>query len=113
MAKDDYYVIVYKIMAYLYIQLKAGEPVDTDMIRYDGKLFNINERYWTYIMRHMMEQHFVEGLSVTTAYGKTVMIGCLEDCQITPDGIDYLCNHSLMQKAKAFLKDIKEITPFI
>lgn len=38
MAKHDYYVIVYKILAYLYIQLKAGEPMDTDMIRYEMAL---------------------------------------------------------------------------
>lgn len=28
MAKDDYYVIVYKILAYLYVQLKKGESVE-------------------------------------------------------------------------------------
>ena len=36
MAKDDYYVIVYKILAYLYVQLKKGEPIDPK--RSDGKL---------------------------------------------------------------------------
>lgn len=41
------------------------------------------------------------------------MINNLEDIQITPKGIDYLCNHSLMEKAKKFLKDVKEITSFI
>lgn len=28
MAKDDYFVIVYKILSYLYVQLKSGEDVD-------------------------------------------------------------------------------------
>lgn len=42
MAKDDYYVIVYKILAYLYIQLKKGEAVEPEMLMYDGTLFQIN-----------------------------------------------------------------------
>ena len=36
-----------------------------------------------------------------------------DKCRITPNGIAYLSENSLMKKAKDFLKDIKEITPFI
>ena len=31
MAKDDYYVIVYQTLAYLYIQLKAGKRIDINL----------------------------------------------------------------------------------
>ena len=48
MAKDDYYVIVYKILAYLYMKLKSGETVEPEMLMYDGELFNINRKYWVY-----------------------------------------------------------------
>ena len=41
MEKDDYYVIVYKILAYLYVQLKNGDDIDSKIISFDGKLFNI------------------------------------------------------------------------
>ena len=34
MAKDDYHVIVYQILAYLYAQLKAGEDPDEAMLSY-------------------------------------------------------------------------------
>ena len=37
----------------------------------------------------------------------------LKTAEITPEGIAYVCNNSLIEKAKEFLKDIKEITPFI
>lgn len=113
MAKDDYYVIVYKILAYLYIQLKHGEAVDPKMISYDGKLFNINYDYWIYIMQHMLEQGFIEGIVVTNSWGNTVIIDNLDSCQITPEGIGYLCDNNMLKKAKMFLKEIKEITPFI
>lgn len=32
MAKDDYHVIVYQILSYLYRQLKSCEPVDEQML---------------------------------------------------------------------------------
>ena len=34
----------------------------------------------------------------------------VEECESL---IDYLCENSLVEKAKQFLKDIKDITPFI
>ena len=98
MAKDDYYVVVYKILAYLYVQLKNGDVIDSKIISFDGKLFNIPERYWTYIIVHLYQDGYIENI---------------EDMQITPKGIDYLLNNSLLEKAKEFLKNIKEITPFI
>ncbi len=113
MAKDDYYVIVYKILAYLYVQLKAGEDIDTELIKPDGQLCGINERYWTYIIIHMLESGYVEGISIAKVFGSEKIINNLERIQITPEGIDYLCNNSLLEKAKTFLKDVKEITPFI
>lgn len=44
MAKDDYYVIVYKILAYLYDCLKQGEEPQSNMIAYNGSLFHIHPR---------------------------------------------------------------------
>ena len=59
MAKDDYHVVVYQILAYLYVKLKAGEEVDAAMLRHDSKLINVNERYWTYIMVNVIEQGYI------------------------------------------------------
>lgn len=36
MAKDDYHVVVYKILAYLYVKLKAREKVDTKLLEADS-----------------------------------------------------------------------------
>lgn len=59
MARDDYYVIVYQILAYLYTQLKAGEPVDPKLLQHDSMYLNINETYWLYIMEHLLEEGYV------------------------------------------------------
>lgn len=113
MARDDYHVIVYQVLSYLYAQLKAGAAVDPELLKADSKYLGINEVYWTYIMQNLMAQDFISGLSIKRAWGNKVFIDGLEDCQITPKGIEYLCDNSFLNKAKEFLKDIKAIVPFV
>lgn len=50
MAKDDYEVIVYQVLAYLYNCLKKDIDVDPKLIEPQGKLFNINSNYWSFIL---------------------------------------------------------------
>ena len=114
MARDDYYVIVYQILSYLYQCLKKGKPVNPDMISNSNKYFNINQQYWEYIMYNLVRYEYIEGLVLLEVDGKDYpYVENLEKATITPKGIDYLCDNSFMKKAKHFLKDIKEIAPFI
>lgn len=112
MAKDDYFVIVYQILAYLYRKLKDGEPIDPQFLMHDSPILNINEPYWSYVMENMIRQEFIEGISITKAFGGTVMFQGFENCRITPKGIEYLCENSTIKKAYRFLKDAKSIVPF-
>lgn len=111
MAKDDYFVIVYKILAYLYTQLKSGQPVDGNMLAAHGGLFDINESYHAYIISNLLDEGYVTGAK-TRAWGGREFVD-LSQCQITPRGIAYIFENSLLEKAKQFLKDIKDVTPFI
>lgn len=114
MSRDDYYVVVYQILAYLYQQLKKGEQPDPEYLKSTSPLFGgINEGYWKYIMVHMYRQGYIEGLAVDDQIDNVTLIYRLENTQITPDGIDYLCNNSLFEKAKQFLKDAREMIPFM
>lgn len=62
MAKDDYHVIVYQILAYLYQCLKKGERVEQKNLEYNCKYFQINKSYWTYILYHMQESGLIKGI---------------------------------------------------
>lgn len=62
MAKDDYFVIVYKILAYLYVQLKASQPIDSDMLAAHGGLFHINESYHAYILTSLLDEGYIDGV---------------------------------------------------
>lgn len=113
MSKDDYHVIVYQILAYLYVQLKAGEPVDGNMIKHDSDYLGINMRYWLYIMENLLNEGYIKGPVVSKTWANERIISGLNNAEITPAGIEFLCDNSFMEKAKRFLKDAKAIVPFV
>lgn len=115
MAKDDYHVIVYQILSYLYTKLKSGEQVEADAINYDSKYFLINEKYWQYIMINLLKDGYIEGIMAEEKHfvsGTKIIIDHLENCQITPKGIDYLTDNSFMAKAKELLNSAASIAPW-
>lgn len=115
MAKDDYHVIVYQILSYLYQRLKRGEQVDAKMLMHNSPLLNINRKYWAYIIYHMSESGLIEGISFIDLDGLDVPYAHeIAQCRITPLGIEYLCDNSFMEKAKRFIKEAADIiTPFV
>ena len=63
MGRDDYHVIVYQILSYLYVQLKAGEPVfDEGRKTGQSKTYSHPVSYWK--VKHSLEReafaHFFE-----------------------------------------------------
>lgn len=113
MAKDDYHVIVYQILAYLYQCLKKGAAVESKNIENNCKYFQINKDYWTYILYHMQYSGLIEGIVFIDVDNLDLPIPTqLDSCRITPTGIEHLCDNTFMEKAKRFLKDVKEIVPF-
>lgn len=114
MSKDDYHVIVYQILSYLYQRLKKGENVDPRQISCQSDFFRINRRYWNYIMVNLQRQGFVTGLILVDADNAEPQAVRLDGAQITPLGIEYLTENSTMAKAKRFFAEAKDyIIPFI
>ena len=108
MAKDDFHVIVYQLLAYLYTCLKRGEDPDPKRLCADSDFFKangqtLNARYWAYIVYNMHGLGLIDG----------VMFAEMDGCMITPIGIEYLTDNAFIAKAKEFLKDIKAIVPFV
>lgn len=111
MAKDDYYVIVYQVLSYLYQTLKRGEDVDPDQLKPET-LFGINPKYWLYIFENMQEEGLIKGFENKEYIGGQRRIS-LERIQITPAGIGYLSENRFIAKAERFFKSVKDITPFV
>lgn len=102
---------MYRILAYLYECMKAGEPADLEYLRYGTDQFPINQIYWTTIWENLLEQEFVRGVSIISMAGGRHGVKIGPDVRITAAGIQYIMENTAIEKAKAFLRGIKEIVP--
>lgn len=108
MAKDDYYVITCRILAYLYACLKSDmEPDKNELL---PERFDIVPKYWLYIIETLQTHGYISGVYIGQLLGGMPSVK-LDAVTITPAGIEYLQSNSTIEKAKDFLKTIKEITP--
>ncbi len=119
MAKDDYHVIIFQILAYLYQCLKKGVAVEEKNLTHDSKYMNINPEYWKFVMRHLAEYGYIEGITITKTWGD-YLISDLDSCRITPEGIEYLTDNGFMLKVRKRLADataaaniIMKLAPFV
>ena len=113
MAKDDYFVLVYKILAYLYTVLKEGRSPDAKMLQYDSTLLGVNEPYWAYIMENLQAQGYITGLTVVAAWGGARSISIWNDAKSRRTALPTCLKITCLPKQKRLLKDVKAMTPFI
>ena len=111
MAKDDYFVITYKLLKYLYSCLKSSIRPSMEIL--DARYFAIEELYWEYIIKHLYNDGYIEGVEFIPVGGAsdTIMKIYHDSIGITPKGIQYLEENSIFEKVKAIAKDISAIIP--
>ena len=100
MAKDDYHVIVCKILKYLYQCLKEGTEVE--QFRIMDIIGKLPDTYAEYIIEALHTEGFVEGIYPVAAGGEEVY-KLTPSTRITPKGIEYLNNDQYMEKIKRYL----------
>ena len=106
MAKDDYDVIVFKILLYFYGCLKRNIKFDKAVFEKTIGLKDISEDYFNQILKMMKDENLIEDIFFTKAWGNVyIPISDLSDITITADGIHYLKENSAMQKAKEYIKE--------
>ncbi len=106
MAKDDYDVIVFKILTYLYALLKGKEIFD--QAKYDKAISkkDINEEYLLRVYKMMSDEGLIEELAFKRAWGQDLIALFDEsDMIITAKGIHYLEENDKMKKVGQYLLD--------
>lgn len=107
MAKDDYDVIVYKVLLYLYAVLKR--KISFDRRAFDALIErqDIAEEYFVDILRMMTAEELIEGaVFVRTWSTDYILISPLSQITITAKGIRYLKDNSAMKKVMESLRQI-------
>lgn len=115
MARDDYDVIVFKVLLYLYARLKRKVVFSKDdFYKKIGYEF-IHEDYFADILRMMAEDGLIENLIFTNTWSiECRLCSDIEDARITSKGIHYLKENSRMNMIKEFLlKDIDTVITLI
>lgn len=109
MAKNDYWVIVFKLLTYYYSMMKKGEPINENEI--SASKFGISIPYLMDIYRNLFDDGYLTGSYVREDYGLPPEINDFESVRITSKGIEYLEDNSRMKKIYATLKELKEWVP--
>ena len=109
MAKDDYFVIVYKVLLYLYACFKRKTVFDTQVFLKSIKV-EVSEAYFDDILKMMQTEGYIEGFKYKKAWGGDVIrISEYEELEITQKGIEFLEDNSKMRKVKGFLLESVDI----
>ena len=110
MAQNDFFPIVYRILAALYKNLKEDKENQKDLFNHE--LYDVKKKFFDYILKYIVDEEFVD----TTYYkpqDNKIEFFDLSNMQITPKGIEYLNENSVMNKTKNFFQELKSSIPFI
>ena len=110
MAQNDFFPIVYRILAALYKNLKEEKKNDKGL--FDTTLYSCKQGFLDYIIKFLIDEKYIANVKYQY-YDNKIHFSDFSDMQITPKGIEYLQDNSMMEKTKMFLKDIKASIPFI
>lgn len=110
MAKDDYEIIVYKILVYYYACMKRKALYDKDIFRKTICKDVESDEYLTDVLITMQEDGLIRGIETTGAWGNVrILISDLSDVRITSAGISFLKDNSKMQKVKNILIETVDV----
>lgn len=113
MGKDDYFVLVYKLLRYLYRCLKEDTPASWEVVAPNTKQFPIGQEYFTYLLSHLLADGYIEGVAEVKRLGGSVRFKETRGLAITPKGIGYLEENSTMKRVGEFLGPAGEVADAI
>lgn len=104
MARDDYFVMAYKLLKYLYECLKKGKKPDSEQIKHNTKHFPVGEEYFNYLIETLTRDGYLRNVIIIDM-DNTTFVRFDDDIQITPKGIEYIEDNSMMKKIANGIKD--------
>ena len=99
MAKDDYEVIVCKILIYYYACLKRKTVFDEQALHHAIGVKDLNESYLTDILIMMQDDGLISGVKHVTAWGtESIITSGLNEIRITSAGIKLIKDNSVYER---------------
>lgn len=108
MAKDDFHIVVYKLLLYLYGCFKRKICFDTNV--FNNIFKDINKDYLTNILITLKQEGYITALEFIKVWGNEyIIVSDLNEITITIKGIEYLKENSIMSKIKNILFNQNDI----
>lgn len=112
MAQDDMFVVMCKILGYLYDCMKRGVEPRPSVLAHDGEMLNIDQGYWARILKELADHGYVRGIIVRGTWEGELLVR-LNHPTVTMEGVEFLQENSAMRRALEFLKETKSAIPFL
>jgi len=112
MKKNDYFVIVYRILTHLYDCFQAGKWADLNMI--SSKTLQINNGYLVNIIESMLHEGYIRSYIIDANFMPSLNVTPgvkINNLKITQKGIEYLQEDHMMEKAEKALKEVEVFIP--
>lgn len=105
MARNDYFVVVYRLLSYFYECLKNGK--NPTMAEFRPEVLGINNIYWCYVMDDLGANGYINGIYEPVSTSSVER--ALTKLRITSKGIEYMYTNPLMLKAKESMEIINKV----
>ena len=106
MAKDDFFVVAYKMLRFLEAAMKVDEiPIE----QFVGESFGISEPYFREILKLLSDDEYIKGISFVPIIGQSGYGLRFTRPEITIKGLEYLQENSMMKKAANIAKGIIDV----
>lgn len=110
MARDDYDVLVFKILTYFYGVLKRKIAYTDASFKSAIKFNDISEEYLYDVIYMMQEDGYINGMAFEKVWGNNrIAVGDFSYIRISSKGIDYIQNNSNMHKIKEYFLEHPEL----
>ncbi len=110
MPKNDYFLVAYKILSYLYDCFQEGTRADIAF--YGAEALGINNGYWANVIESLSDEGYIKGVEIINSAGGRTGVANI-NIKITQSGIVFLQENTLIAKARRALKTAKETIPCI
>lgn len=99
MAKDDMFVVMCKVICYLYDCMKKG--IEPDEKRYSCEALDIPYEYWLDVFSEMVSHGHVSGVTVRRLFGTRDIE--FDRPTVTIEGLQFARENSMMARAMRFV----------
>lgn len=75
--------------------------------------FNIDQKQFLRTLKMLLDDGYITGVSLTRTINGPMIVNNIHNTEITSNGLQYLEENSMMQKAYKVLKEVRDWLPYI